>query len=114
VLLLSQGLAQTEVAQRTGASPSSANKWSQHSRRDRLEGLLDKPRQGRPPTIPAEKIAQVIEMAVSVVSGRRASLLLAARGSLAPDAQPPILRSRLSSLGHGTPISSRCRWVLRR
>jgi len=39
------------------------NKWSQRFRSDRLEGLVDKPRPGRPRTIPEEKVAQVIEMA---------------------------------------------------
>jgi len=70
VLLLSQGLTQTEVARRTGVSPSSVNKWSQRFRRDKLEGLLVKPRPGRTPTITAEKIAQVIEMAGQFRPGR--------------------------------------------
>jgi len=63
MLLLAQGLGQVEVSRRTGASPSSVNKWSQRFRRDGLAGLADRPRPGRPPTIPEEKVAQVIEMA---------------------------------------------------
>jgi len=70
VLLLSQGLTQTAVSLETGASLPRVNKWSQRFRRDRLAGLADKPRPGRPRTIPEEKVVQVIEMAGQFRPGR--------------------------------------------
>jgi len=70
VLLLSRGLTQTAVSLETGASLPRVNKWSQRFRRDRLAGLADKPRPGRPRTIPEEKVVQVIEMAGQFRPGR--------------------------------------------
>jgi len=69
VLLLSRGLTQTAVAPETGASLPCVNKWSQRFRRDRLAGLVDKPKlmsivgydcMGRPAAVrPALEFAQV-------------------------------------------------------
>ncbi len=56
-------IGQREIAGRLGVSIACVNKWSQRFEREGLEGLRDRKRRGRPPSIPARKVEQVITRA---------------------------------------------------
>ncbi len=60
VLLLAAGLAGTAVAERTGYTPVQVSRIRHRFAQERLGGLVDRPRSGRPPEISARKRAQVI------------------------------------------------------
>lgn len=60
ILLLAQGKAWKEVCQQTGLSLGNSLKWKRRFLQDRLEGLKDKPRTGKPPLIsPAQKTSVI-------------------------------------------------------
>lgn len=63
VLRRAEGIKQVQVAEELGVSVTSVNKWSQRFEREGLEGLKDAKGRGRPPSIPASKVAEVIERA---------------------------------------------------
>jgi transposase len=63
VLRRAGGIGQVEVAGELGVSAACVNKWSQRFERQGLEGLRDKKGRGRRPSIPAEKVEQVIARA---------------------------------------------------
>ena len=54
---------QEQVAEQLGVSKACVNKWSQRFEREGLEGLKDRKGRGRPPSIPADKVEQVITRA---------------------------------------------------
>ena len=58
-----EGIGQVRVAERLGVSVACVNKWSQRFEREGLEGLKDRRGRGRPPSIPARKVEQVITRA---------------------------------------------------
>jgi transposase len=60
VLLAADGLNNTEIAARLGLALSSVRKWRKRFSEDRLDGLTDEPRPGRPRTITDEKVEEVI------------------------------------------------------
>ncbi len=60
VLAAAEGLKNTEIAERLGIDRGMAAKWRSRFARDRLDGLLDEPRPGRPRTISDEQVEQVI------------------------------------------------------
>jgi transposase len=60
VLLAAAGLRNTEIAERLGIDRGVATRWRSRFSRDRLEGLLDEPRPGRPRTVSDEKVEEVI------------------------------------------------------
>src|SRR6266545_1027043 len=60
VLAAAAGLTNTEIAQRFAITRGMAAKWRARFARDRLDGLLDEPRPGRPRTISDEQVEQVI------------------------------------------------------
>ena len=60
ILLGSQGLTNTQVAEQTGISALSVGRWRRRFVKDRLRGLLDLPRSGAPRTISDEKVAEVV------------------------------------------------------
>jgi len=60
VLAAAEGLKNTEIAERLGIHRGMAAKWRSRFARDRLDGLLDEPRPGRPRTISDEQVEQVI------------------------------------------------------
>ncbi|NWF83825.1 MAG: helix-turn-helix domain-containing protein, partial [Bryobacteraceae bacterium] len=60
VWLRAQGVKETEVASRLGISLPSVSKWSRRFAQSGMEGLRDQPGRGRKPSLPAEKVWQVI------------------------------------------------------
>ena len=60
VLAAADGLGNTAIAQELGIAVSSARKWRSRFVADRLDGLLDEPRPGRPRTVTDEQVEAVI------------------------------------------------------
>jgi len=60
VLLAAEGLQNTEIAQRLGIHRQMAAKWRSRFAEDRLEGLVDEPRPGRPRTVTDDQVEEVI------------------------------------------------------
>ncbi|MDP9144822.1 MAG: IS630 family transposase [Actinomycetota bacterium] len=60
VLAAAEGGGNTEVAQRLGVSRMTVGKWRARFVADRLDGLLDEPRPGRPRTVADEQVEAVI------------------------------------------------------
>ena len=60
VLACAEGLSNNHIAVRVGVSTSMVTKWRTRFAADRLDGLVDEPRPGRPPTIAVEQVEAVI------------------------------------------------------
>jgi transposase len=60
VLLAADGLNNTEIAARLGLAVSSVRKWRRRYVDQRLDGLTDEPRPGRPRTVTDEQVEEVI------------------------------------------------------
>src|SRR5438132_7037535 len=60
VLAAAEGLKNTEIAARFGITRGMAAKWRSRFAEDRLDGLLDEPRLGRPRTITDARVEEVI------------------------------------------------------
>ena len=60
VLACAEGLSNKDVAQRAGCSSNTVGKWRARFLTDRLDGLVDEPRPGRPPSISAEQVEDVV------------------------------------------------------
>jgi len=60
VLLAAEGLNNTEIAARLDLAVSSVRKWRKRFAQQRLDGLTDEPRPGRPRTITDEQVEEVI------------------------------------------------------
>jgi transposase len=60
VLLAADGLNNTEIAQRLGVHRPMVRKWRSRFAEQRLDGLIDEPRPGRPRTITDEQVEEVI------------------------------------------------------
>jgi transposase len=60
VLLAADGLKNTEIAERLGVSRNMAMLWRARFAEQRLAGLLDEPRPGRPRTITDEQVEEVV------------------------------------------------------
>ena len=63
VLRRAEGVKQVQVAKELGVSVACVNKWSQRFERDGLEGLDDAKGRGRPTSLPADKVEEVITRA---------------------------------------------------
>ena len=59
VLYASEGMADTEIAGRLDTTAGIVGKWRRRFFDDRLEGLKDKPRAGRPRRFPPQQVAEV-------------------------------------------------------
>jgi transposase len=60
VLLAAEGLNNTEIAERLGVHRPMVTKWRSRFAAERLDGLVDEPRPGRPRTIADAKVEEVI------------------------------------------------------
>jgi transposase len=60
VLKCAAGLSNVEVATAVGVSPPTVGKWRSRFCELRLDGLVDDPRPGRPPTITADQVEEVL------------------------------------------------------
>lgn len=61
VLLCAQGLTSKEVARKLGVNEHTVGKWPRRFVKDRIEGLTDEYRPGRPRTVSDAQVAAVIE-----------------------------------------------------
>lgn len=62
VVLMADGLPGVEVARRTGYTPVQVSRLRRRFAAERVAGLADRPRPGRPHTVTARKIAQVVAL----------------------------------------------------
>jgi transposase len=62
VLLMSQGLSGVEIATRTGYTVVQVSRLRRRLAETGVAGLADRPRSGRPPTVSAQKRAQVVAL----------------------------------------------------
>ena len=60
VLAAAEGLKNTEIAERLSLDHGTVRKWRTRFARDRLDGLLDEPRPGRPRTVTDAQVEEVI------------------------------------------------------
>jgi transposase len=60
VLGAPQGLKNTEIAERLGVTRPMVTKWRNRFAADRLDGLIDEPRPGRPRTVTDAQVEEVI------------------------------------------------------
>src|SRR5215212_10889831 len=60
VLACAEGQTNQQVAERLGIWPQTVGKWRRRFVAERLEGLSDEPRPGRPRTIADERVEQVL------------------------------------------------------
>ena len=60
ILRRAEGIKQAQVARELGVSVACVNKWSQRFERDGLDGLQDAKGRGRPPSLAADQVEQVI------------------------------------------------------
>jgi len=60
VLACADGESNTAVAARVGCSAPTVGKWRSRFVERRLDGLIDEPRPGRPPTVTAEQVEDVV------------------------------------------------------
>src|SRR3954454_10548667 len=60
VLACADGLSNVEVSQRVGGTRATVGKWRSRFVEDRLDGLVDEPRPGRPPSITVDQIEGVV------------------------------------------------------
>ena len=60
VLCCGEGLDNKSVAEQAGCSTNTVSKWRARFVRDRLDGLVDEPRPGRPPSITSDQVEEVV------------------------------------------------------
>ena len=60
VLACAEGTDNKTVAARLGCAPATVGKWRARFVDDRLDGLVDEPRPGRPPVITAQQVEDVV------------------------------------------------------
>lgn len=96
ILRCADGSYSAAVAAELGVHEHTVGKWRRRFLKDRIEGLLDEPRPGRPRTIDDDAVAAVIERTL------RALPLDATHGPFARWPRPVAIRIRRSA-GYGQP-----------
>lgn len=86
ILLASQGCSRIEIARLTGFSLPSVTRWCQRFQTLRLDGLIDKPGRGRPPSLPPEALKRVIEKGVQprIAQSRWSCRTMASAAGISP------------------------------
>jgi transposase len=69
ILRCADGLPSKFVASELGVHEHTVGKWRRHFLKDRIEGLLDQARPGRPRAIEDDQVAAVIERTLRSTSG---------------------------------------------
>lgn len=82
VLGCGEGLDNTSVAGRVGCSTNTVGKWRARFLESRLDGLVDEPRPGRPVTITAEQVEDVVVATLESTPKKSLSSCLCKRASL--------------------------------
>ena len=85
ILRCGDGLPSKAVAAELGVHEHTVGKWRRRFLKDRVEGLLDEMRPGRPRTIDDDQIAAVIERTLRSASTRRNTLVDPLHGWSSPD-----------------------------
>jgi putative transposase len=62
ILYSAEGLGLEEIGRRSGLSPQNASKWRKRFMVNRMDGLRDLDRPGRPPSISPERKVKVIAL----------------------------------------------------
>ena len=75
ILRCADGLTNKAVAIELGVHEHTVGKWRRRFLKERIEGLSDEPRPGRPRTLSDEKVAAVIERTLETTPGRRDPLV---------------------------------------
>jgi Winged helix-turn helix len=70
VLAAAQGLKNTEIADGLGVTRPMVTKWRSRFAEQRLDGLVDEPRPGRPRTVTDEQVEEVITKTLSTSGSR--------------------------------------------
>ena len=65
ILRCAEGLPNKVVAAELGVDQRTIGKWRRRFLRDRLDGLSDEPRSGRPRTVGDDRVAQVIDLTLN-------------------------------------------------
>ena len=67
VLLCAEGLSSRVVAGRVGVHEHTVGKWRRRFAENRIEGLSDEYRSGRPRTVTDDKVAEVVERTLNTM-----------------------------------------------
>ena len=117
VLKCAEGRANKEVAAECGVSPATVGKWRRRFCELRLDGLSDDPRPGRPATITAKQVEEVLVATLGVNAGERDALVAVqdgrALGAVGVDDRSDLAGVRAGNRTAPTRSSSpttRCSW----
>lgn len=95
ILLRAEGRKEAEVAKLVGTSMTTVSLWSNRFERQGLEGLKDKKGRGRKPSLPIEKVQQVITRVTQPPKGKRrwSTRTMAKEVGISPDSVHRIWRA---------------------
>jgi DNA-binding CsgD family transcriptional regulator len=114
VLAAADGLKNTQIAERLGVGRAMVTKWRNRFAEQRLDGLLDEPRPGRPRTISDEQVDEVIVRTLETTPkdathwstrSRPRTTSLASAPKARPDSKPCAASNATSPGASGTSCS---------